>query len=299
MNDLSQVRSPGGNSRRPLTAVENRRLAACVAIGANQQPDSISYAHSILSQVGLPRRKLSSDRFERTCGNASLLVEAGSIWTGGRWQKQHLPYGVKPRLALVHLCTEAVRNESPRVELGASVRDFLLCLGLDTSGAEYRRFISQMNALASCRMTLRIGATTIDARPIKRFDAWLDRDGRRRVLWPAEVELSMEFYESLVRHAVPLDPRALGALRNSALAIDVYVWLAHRLWRISSANGTTVSWSNLRSQFGHEYQTAKDFKKAFLKALRTALAVYPRATISLVAGGLKLLPSPPPHDTWP
>ncbi|WP_204377130.1 hypothetical protein [Aquitalea pelogenes] len=56
-------------------------------------------------------------------------------------------------------------------------------------------------------------------------------------------------------------------------------------------------WTNLREQFGQEYQgkeADKDFKKKFLIALRAVLAVYPQAKVKQVTGGLMLMASPPP-----
>lgn len=111
---------------------------------------------------------------------------------------------------------------------------------------------------------------------------------------PGVIELTPEFFESLTQFAVPLDPRALGALKHSALALDVYAWLAHRLHRVKPPNGTFLSYENLRQQFGQEYGEIKDFKREMNKTLRLVHAVYPDARIEKVNGGMKLLPSPSP-----
>ncbi len=71
---------------------------------------------------------------------------------------------------------------------------------------------------------------------------------------------------------------------------------AHRLHRIE-AKGVTLRWKALREQFAQEYSgrdADKDFKKKFLPALRKMLAVYPKANVKQVTGGLLLLGSPPP-----
>ena len=108
------------------------------------------------------------------------------------------------------------------------------------------------------------------------------------------IELTPEFYASLAESAVPLDARALGALKHSALALDVYSWLAHRLHRIRGRAGTKLSWANLRAQFGQEYRDPKDFKREMAKALRSVVAVYPDARVEQVTGGLVLMPSRSP-----
>jgi hypothetical protein len=108
------------------------------------------------------------------------------------------------------------------------------------------------------------------------------------------LELSPDFYDTLREHAVPLDYRALGALKHSALALDIYTWLAHRLCRVNKISGVKLSWENLREQFGQEYGDPRNFKHEFKTALHQVLAVYPDARVGEVIGGLMLCPSPPP-----
>ena len=190
------------------------------------------------------------------------------------------------------------------IDVGESMRQFLTQLGLQTSGGRrggYTALKKQLQALAACRMTLGMTdgdrVSTIDAKPIKRFDAWLlngDHDGSQRTLWPGELELSEDFFDTLTRHAVPLDFRALGALKHSALALDIYTWLAHRLPRVTNPIGSKVSWSNLKDQFGQDYGRSKDFKKAFRHALRQVCTVYPDARLRDFPGGLILQPSRSP-----
>jgi replication initiator protein len=282
-----------GAGALPPTSARIVRLAGEIAGGPPERPD---YLHSVLCQVGLPRRRVRVEgtTFERANGNASLLIEAGKLWNGRDWAPQPLPYGTRPRLALVHLSSEAVRTRSPAVEVGHSVREFLLRLGISTGGEEYANFGRQMRALAACRMSLGVGLETLEAKPIRRFAAWVGSSPHQRALWPGVIELTPEFYESLSDSAVPLDARALGALKHSALALDVYSWLAHRLHRIRDRAGTKLSWANLRAQFGQEYRDPKDFKREMAKALRAVLAVYPDARVEQVAGGLVLMPSRSP-----
>ena len=71
---------------------------------------------------------------------------------------------------------------------------------------------------------------------------------------------------------MPLDFRALHALKGSSLTLDVYAWLACRLYRIEG-KGITVRWSLLREQFAQEYtgkDADKNFKRSFLPQLRSS-----------------------------
>ena len=269
-----------------------------------EYPDRLQFSHSVLCQVGLPRKHTPQRHYERSNGSRSLLVEAGSLWNGLSWAEQPLPYGAIPRLVLVHISTEAVKTRSRVIDMGDSMRQFLLELGIQPTGGArggYTALGRQMQALAACRMTLGMTdgakATTIDAKPIKRFDAWIfngHEDGAQRTLWPGELELSEDFYDTLTQHAVPLDYRALGALKHSALALDIYTWLAHRLPRVGNPMGTKVSWSNLKGQFGQDYGRSKDFKKSFRHALKQVETVYLDARLRDAPGGLVLLPSRSP-----
>jgi hypothetical protein len=277
---------------------ETARVLRFAADIADSPPDRPDFLHTVLCQVGLPRRATAELKFERRNGLASLLVEAGSLYSGQKWLQQPLPYGPKPRLALVHISTEAVRTKSRVIDSGRSLHDFMRRLGIGTNGREYKNFRQQMRALSACRMSLGYGNTTIDAKPIEKFSTWNaleeEHDHDEGV-----IELTSKFYDSLIDSAVPLDPRALACLQGSSLALDIYTWLSHRLHRVSRISGDRVTWSNLSDQFGQEYSEIKDFKKTFQKALLQVRAVYPDARLDEVRGGYILLRSKPPVPPSP
>ena len=164
--------------------------------------------------------------------------------------------------------------------------------------AEHGEFQAPDGRVGCCR--LQLGYVTagkvgqIDSKPVSRFEAWLSDEDGQRGLWPGELELSQPFFESLMSHAVPLDGEAIGKLQHSALALDVYSWLAHRLYRVESNAGQVLSWAALKGQFGQEFHETKEFRRTFLEALGKAHEVYRDARLEVVRGGLRLLPSPPP-----
>ncbi|MBI1380963.1 MAG: replication protein [Planctomycetaceae bacterium] len=285
---------------RPLGRIGTRLVLAHERI-AMERPDRADFLHTVMCQVGLPRRSTEARTFERHSGHVSVLLEAGKLYDGMRWVDQPLPYGATPRLVLVHVSSEAIRTGSRTVEIGDSMRDFLSQLGMSDSGGArggYTALRRQMQALAACRLTLGMNAegrvVTKDAKPFSRFEAWLQQEGTQHTLWPGLLELTPDFFETLKTHAVPLDYRALAALKHSALALDVYTWLAHRLCRVTNQRGTMVSWGNLHDQFGQEYGSRKDFKKQFQATLTQVLAVYPDARVERTPGGLILRESRPP-----
>jgi Plasmid encoded RepA protein len=256
------------------------------------------FLHAVLCQLGLPRSPTPNRAFERTSGRASLLLQAGKSFDGRQWIDQPLPSGTRPRLVLINLCSQAVRTRSPEVDIGSSVRAFLRRLGIDAGGESMAQFRKQMLALSSCHMTLAMmtqkGPAQVDAKPIDAFQAWYANEDGQQALWPGYIRLTDKFFESLMEHAVPLQPEAIGQLQNSAFALDVYSWLAHRLCRVNEPEGVRLSWAALKGQFGQEYADTANFKRKFLGALRKATDAYQEARIESVTGGLKLLPSPPP-----
>ena len=45
--------------------------------------------------------------------------------------------------------------------------------------------------------------------------------------WPTTIQFSSIYFQSLMQHAVPLNEAAVAHLSHSAMALDVYTWLAH------------------------------------------------------------------------
>ena len=249
------------------------------------RPERPDYLHSVLCQVGLPRSETKSLTFERTNGSASLLIEAGKLWNGSTWVQQPLPCGTRPRLALVHVSSEAVRSQSPVVEIGGSVREFLIRLGVDTGGREYATFAKQMRALSACRMSLGFGSETIDAKPIERFNAWTDNEGRRELHSPGVIELNSEVL-------CVIDRVRGSARRTRPVRFEAQCPCARCIYLAGAQapqgkelTGERVTWKNLRDQFGQEYSDPKNFKRKMVSTLRSVLAVYPDARIEQVVGG--------------
>src|SRR3954470_11970059 len=264
------------------------------------QPDEKAYLHSVLCQTGLPYRPTDKRVWIRDQGNASLLIEAGHARhpTTGKWVELGLPHGERPRLILIYLSTEAVRTSSPTVEVGASLTAFARSLGIDTNGPSIRRFKDQLARLTAS--TVRLGvvadgrAVQINTQIVSGIDLWMPKDADQRILWPSTVTLSADYFASLQRHAVPLDPRAIATLAGSALALDVYVWLAQRLHRIDPGKPTTLQWLTLQAQFGPDYDRARDFRRKFVHVLREVQLAYPAARLDVTNVGLVLRNSSPP-----
>jgi hypothetical protein len=264
----------------------------------------LAFVHSVLCQVGLPRSRVKgkdgqpSTSFLRQSGAAWLHVQAGYLDLGDGPVLQCVPYGPLPRLALAWITTFIKRHKQQEVPLGDSAYEFLHSMGLNNAGMRYAMLEKQINALAACRLQFGFHGRTFNGEPVEQFDAWVRkrRTINQRSMWPGRMIVSANFANSVIDgNVVPVDLRALMELPG-ALAMDIYCWLAQRLWWIEG-RGVTVHWKPLREQFAQEYggkDADKDFKKEFLPALDKVLEVYPKANVKKLRGGLLLLPSPPP-----
>jgi hypothetical protein len=226
------------------------------------------------------------------------------------WIELGLPFGPKPRLILAHLNAEALRRGSPVIEVEESLTAFVRRLQdpLHTgksgpNGYEMRVFKDQLSRLAAATIRLAMSSDgrvmQINSQIIEAFDLWWPKDDRQRVLWPSTIHLNDRYFASLQQHAVPLDERALAALSHSAMALDIYTWLAHRLYRIPPGKPQFIPWTALKEQFGQGYGRMVDFRGRFLKALQQVICQYQDAQLEEDPRGLLLLPSRPPVPPRP
>jgi hypothetical protein len=289
---------------KPLTPVQRRRLESAAAI-ADDPPEGITFQHTVLCQTSLPYRDPgdSTRVWERRQGAVSLALEAGRVYDRAA---QHLvevglPYGSRPRLILAHLNREALLHNSPRIEVESSLTAFIKRV-LDHHSVNTReigRFRHQLTRFAASLVRMAVDlpddrAYQVDTKIIDFMELWGGKDERQRVFWPAVVELSPRYYDSLTKHAVPLDERAIGALANSPVALDVYAWLAQRLHRVDPHRPQFITWVSLHLQFGQGFARLRDFRRAFLDVLDTVHAQYRAARVEADERGITLRCSPPP-----
>jgi hypothetical protein len=267
-----------------------------------EHPAELSFQHTVFCQTGLPYRDPGDDVrvWHRRQGAVSLRIEAGAAQhpKTGDWIELGLPWGTKPRLILAHLNAEALRQGSPVIEVESSLSAFVRRIRGFDGGREIRTFKDQLarlsGALVRLAMTTGERAFQINSPIITAFELWPERDRRQRVLWPATISLSREYFDSLQKHAVPLREADLAALAHSAMALDVYAWLAQRLHRIEPRRPAFVPWEALRQQFGADYRRMNHFRAEFRVALRQVLARYLAARVELDERGMTLRNSPPP-----
>jgi hypothetical protein len=283
----------------PLTPIQERLISMPLA---DEQAD-ILYQHSVLCQTCMPYRDPGEETraWQRSNGLVSLRIQAGSAYDSvhGSWVDVGLPHGPKPRLVLYHLNAEALRTQSPILELEDSLTAFVKrTLSLDPKGRNIRTVKEQLTRLASADFRFGMGidgrSVTIKGSVIDGFELWTPKDAKQRVLWPTTVQFSPTYFQSLMQHAVPLNEAAVTALSHTAMGLDVYTWLAQRLHRIPAQKPALVPWVSVKEQFGHDYGRMVDFRRVFLRTLGQVKAVYRDARFTMDERGLHLQNSPPP-----
>jgi len=301
----------GVSSASSVSAIEKLAEARfLIDEEAANSADAIAYVHAVLCQISLPRTVQTERVWTRSNGSASLTVVAGGVFDHEKGERveQPLPQGPYARLILADISTYAVRHKTPLVPMEDSVSAYMRKrLKLIVNGGKrgtYTSFKREALALAASYMELSVryasGSRQAQSKapPIEEFAAWTLGEGSQEALWPCELVLSERFYQSLRAHAAPIDMRAYRALAHSALAQDIYTWLAHRLPRLKGPLG--LPWSVLAEQFGG-YASTKKFRDEFVKRLKEVVSVYPDAQLEVVrgrrgerGGSLLLKPSRPP-----
>jgi hypothetical protein len=292
---------------RDVLAVQNLRLSTFEKrLLAPPDPDTdpgIIYQHSVLCHTGLPYRNPGDER-RRWCaknGFVTLEIEAGRVYDHrvGGFVDVGLPFGPKPRLVLYHLSAEALRTGLAVISLESTLTSFIKrTLGLDAHGRNIQAIREQLTRLAAADFRIGRGdrgsSVTVNGRILNGLTLWTPQDANHRLLWPTEVKFSQEFFESLTRHAVPLNETAVSRLSHNAMALDIYAWLAQRLHRIEPGKCPCIPWGALAQQFGGGYAEVRAFRRVFKRTLSQVKVVYPDARFELRADGMRLTHSRPP-----
>jgi len=281
-------------ARNQAASKAERNAIEAAALMLAEEESRLGITHAGFAMTSLPHKRIEDALWRRDGHRTTLLVESGRNRNGSLIG---VPYGSIARLILLYLQTEAVRTNTPEVELGRSMKSWMLRMSLTTGGKTYQLVTEQARRISACRLTFfterdngtesrHNGAFVQDAIT---FASVIDDD--QPSLWQDRVRLDPSFWRSLREHPVPVREEAIRAIGTRSLAIDVYIWLAYRLHSLSKP--TPVSWTAIHAQFGAGFRLVRQIKPSFLEALGLALAVYPEARVDADKQGLMLHPSPP------
>lgn len=280
------------------SARTNKLVAEFLSIEAESAKAAGVLAYMARSMViaTLPHSKPSGHVFERKNGDFTLTMIGNP--------KFGLPYGSLPRLILAWMTREAKVKKSPILHLGKSFSAFLTTLKLSQSGGvrgDATRLREQMLKLFSTHISCvyqnnKEGVCKADQFLVARsFELWWSplKQENSEIAQQSTITLATDFFDEIISRPVPVDFRMLQALRRSPLQIDIYVWLTYRFSYLKKP--TLISWNLLSNQFGSNYvhnsQGLRDFKREFLKALYIVTVMYKEANVEIQEDGIVLKPS--------
>ena len=268
-------------------------IADTLAIEAEsaQNAGALGFLARAMVQATLPHKKVAGNEFERKNGAYTLHLLAPA--------KVGLPYGTVPRLLLAWLTTEAVRTQNRELFLGDSLSHFMHELDMVPTGGRWGS-ITRLKDQTARLFASTVSATYADKqshteagfRLADRSTLWWDAKAPEQAgLWESSVKLSETFFNEVIAHPIPVDMRAIRALKKSPLALDIYAWMTYRA--SYATKPSEIPWQALAMQFGSDYRQIRDFKAAFIDALRKVYTVYAAANFSVGEHGLVIKPTRP------
>ncbi|RFA06409.1 hypothetical protein B7R54_18680 [Subtercola boreus] len=295
-----------GNALEPIK-IPRDRLKALNFASAQESGESdpmVGYSARVWAQVSLPYRDPGNVPFwERQNGAVSLTMRPALLTRPDGTRFEAYAYGLLPRHALTWIATEAVRTDSPVLELGQSMNAFMQKIGLAKGGRDAKRLTEQLQRLFGSQLSVRglasnesgYGEQTKYIQIADQVQLWFAKgertDGDNRGLWTSTVTLSQEFFRSIVEAPVPVNLEAMRALGASPMRLDIYLWATYRVFNLSRP--TRIKWADLGAQFGGQYETLRQFKAQFIKNLTEVKLVYPELNLDVEKDFLVLRPSPP------
>jgi hypothetical protein len=290
-----------------LTPAQQKLIEAAAIIQLDPANTEAAFMARHLVQCTLPHSNPGKiEVWERRNGNLTLAIRPG--WDGEKRCSIGYPYGSIPRLLLFWIVTTAIQSKSRRLELGQSLADFMLAVGLDpnTGGGkrgDAKRLREQMlrlfRAIISFQVTAREphghSMSWLDMQVAPKGELWWDSEQPAQgALWGSWIELGEDFFKAIIGSPVPLDMRALRALKRSPLALDLYAWAAYKVWMMNQKSAAQfVPWQGLMEQLGADYNAKRidHFKDKVKAAFRKVDAVFPHGlNIEWHRNGLTFLP---------
>ena len=265
-------------------------------VSASEADPDLGFMARMMALCSLPRTN-PGDRlqYKRVNGPYKLVMIAGADCK--------LPFGNLPRLLLAWVSTEAVRTQSRELVLGRSLAEFMRTLGVYSSGGRVQiRLRNQMRRLFSAHVQLvyedEHGEARVSSSVADRTEFWWnERKPDGPVLWESKIRLGEDFFNEIIQHPVPIDMNTLTALRRCALGLDLYLWLVHRTFALTSP--LRLSWPHLYHQFDADpskagsHDTVQYFRRKVLRELKKIKLAWPGLNYATAPGVLILHPSTP------
>jgi len=283
--------------KRESQAVKIARSAADVWMTPADKAGELAFVSRILVQAFLPHSDPKDIGWSRVNGNFSLSVKSGiGRDKKGKFFHYGVPYGTLPRLLLAWMNSEAIsnkqneKNEHPQVIwLGRSLSDFLEKIGVHRTGGPrggITRFKKQAEKLFYAEISVtgpgiyqgKNGTRHNDMKVSDgQFFFWDAGNPEQTSLWNSCIKLSDPFYNLLVNTPVPMDWRILKGIKQSPMALDLYMWLTHRMSYLNKP--VSIKWETLQQQLGADIENLHHFREQVRKHIKKIKAYWPELKI--------------------
>jgi hypothetical protein len=254
----------------------------------------LSFMSRLLVMVNLPYKDPGKEALGWWRKNGQVVLDI----TPGRSKGKSfgIPYGSYPRLILAYLITQAVKTQSPIINLGNTFREFLDLLGIEKGGHQYRQLKKQLDRIFTAAFSWSYSNekqqmwSRTNIQVSHKSQLWWDPKSPDQLSFlNSYVELNANFFNEIIRNPVPIDFRVLKVLKNSPLGLDLYMFLAWRTFNLKEP--VFISWQSLHDQLGGQYTDLKNFAREAKKHLKRIQAIWPELSITSVRGRLCMNPS--------
>jgi Plasmid encoded RepA protein len=210
----------------------DRRIVEVAHEYMADEEGGVGFVYSGFAQAALPHKRIPDDAvWQIQTERVMLLVEPGRrAVRDGVPIPVGVPYGSRARLIMLYLMGRALETGCREVELGRSLRDWLVRMGIPQGGKSIRDVREQAERISRCRLSFQVqqgGRTGLVNQNIVDSAIFLDSsDPDQGNLFLERAKLSESFFDQLRKHPVPIEDAAIQAINKHSMALDLYCWLS-------------------------------------------------------------------------
>lgn len=276
MNDSNE-------QKKPSRYAESRAKLVMDSFNTPAEERQHLYMPVAMAHVYFPRRdaKLApTESWKHECGDFSLRISQLSVENPLTGQNEFLgvPYGPKARLLLGAINALALQQGTNKIDIEAdTLPKFLHKIGMTDGGNQLMQVRNQIARLATSIISVSYkeedGSLVHGQMPIVRgFELFPRTHPEQMLLWKRHIILSLDYWEELQKHPLPLSLEHLRILSGNARAIDFYTFLAYRLHNLKKP--LFLSWMTMKEIFGGDIGRMADFKVKMRKAAEMVKVAY-------------------------
>lgn len=296
------------DKKKPSRYAESRLRLIMENFDTPREEREHLYMPVALAHVYFPRRdaKLApTESWKHTSGDFSLRIKQMSVENPRTGEDQFLgvPFGPKARLLLGVINTLALQQGSNKIDIEAdTLPKFLQKIGLTDGGNQITQARNQIARLSSSIISVsyrQADGSSLQANlPIvKGFDLFPQSQPGQLLLWKRHIHLSLDYWEELQKHPLPLSLEHMRILAGNARAIDLYTFLAYRLHSLKKP--LFLTWVTMKEIFGGDIEHMFHFKDKMRKTASLVKLAYTDAKFSCDGQGWTFQKSPAPIQKKP